>query len=71
MSKIVPLQNWDAYAALSAALADSLPEDGVLILVEKENGKFTRYAANIKNTQVVYLCEMVKHELFEKVTNKQ
>jgi len=60
MSKIEPLHDWSADAALKSAMDDIGPNDKVLIICQKENGdKFFR-SANFTNCEILFEFERIK-----------
>ena len=61
---IVPLNgNWDALAALHCALAETEPEDQVLIVVIKADGTKTKYVANMTNMDVHWQAARLQYDV--------
>ncbi len=66
MSKIVPIGEWDARAALSAAIEGIDESDGVVILVNKKgSSEYISYTANLTCAETVYIMECKKLEVIE------
>ncbi len=49
MAKIEAIGQWNAHAALHAALEETNPEDSVYIIVRTADDKVTRYWSNYVN----------------------
>ena len=54
MAKIEALGQWNAHAALHAALEDANPEDCVYVIVRTPKDKVTTYYANYKNAYLYW-----------------
>jgi len=64
MSKVVPLgATWDAVAALSSALEETLPEESIMIVVRKTDGTRCKYMANITNMEVHWEAAQLQNDI--------
>jgi hypothetical protein len=66
MSKVVPLgATWDATAALSAALEETLPEEQVMVIVRKADRTCWKYMANITNMEVHWEAAQLQDDIMK------
>lgn len=66
MSKVVPLgATWDAVAALTCALEETLPNEQVLVVVRKADGTRCKYMANINNMEVHWEAAQLQNDIMK------
>ncbi len=64
MSKIEPLNSkWDATAALACALDETEPDEQVIVVVRKKDGRRCKYTANITNMEVHWEAATLQNDV--------